>query len=397
LRVEKNGIDPDGVILNLVDPLTQKQNKSILLKEPKEYFNEDSESKIKIVITCMLGREGTDWCPCSRLHNASIELNSTTLAVQTLGRLFRKFENKTNVGITYYFKNFETLECSSKKREYISNRVNAMLALMIIDDLMSPILLPELPSVRNSIYSKSKGKKTKKIPLSKVYSHEDFEKIKKEILEIQSYQTEFDSESSEEIILGVIKNYKKLAKVSDSDIVMGFKVFLLRARSETLRSQGIDIDYVRKNGFDEIVEQKKLKGNFWAGVLTGDKLKKFKEIIGKLFWTEDQKKEMYHNLINALSKKLGRKITNKHNVVIAQDVKIVREVIDDFCDFHEVYKDVAEIEKSIIPTQSKLAEKLKISTNSLKQKIKFLNQIPPGGYKFFDKKSKITEKLHAGV
>lgn len=388
----RNGLDPNDVVLDLVTQETQKQNKSILLREPKESYSKDEtkNSKIRIVITCMLGREGTDWCPCSRLHNASIEFGSTTLAVQTLGRLFRKFLNKNNVGVTYYIKNFESLESCSKKREYISNRVNAMLALMVIDDLMNPILLPELPSSKHVVHKRTKTKLTKKIPLSKVYDYEDFEKIKKEIMQLQSYQIEFEEESVEEIIKGVVSKYNKKEKVCDSDIVAGFKVFLLRAKSETLRNKGLDIEQVRKAGFDEMVEENKLGGNFWAGVLTGKKLKKFQDLIGKIFWTRKQNIEMLQNMKSVLSKELGRELVAIYDTD-ADSIKL-RKILKDFCDFHEKYNEVAQLENTTIPTQQGVAEKLKISLSVLKQRIKVLNQIAPKGYKFFDKKSKILEK-----
>lgn len=390
----RNGLDPDLVVLDLVDKEIQKHNKSILLKEPKEAYDKDEtkNSKIRIVITCMLGREGTDWCPCSRLHNASIELGSTTLAVQTLGRLFRKFKGKNKVGVTYYIKNFDSLESSSKKREYISNRVNAMLALMLIDDLMNPIMLPELPTTAHDgckrAYSKKK-KKCKTVRLSDVYDYEDFEEIQKEIALIQSCQLDFQEKSTEEIIKSVICKYKKKAHVDDSDIVAGFKVFLLRARSEALRSRGIDISYVREAGFDEIIEEYKLEGNFWAGILTGDKFRKFQKIIGKIFWTNKQHEEIKNNIMTVLSKKLERKIVESNK----SDELIIRKTVRCFCDFHNVYNKVSTTEGSLLPSLNGVATELKVSITVLREKIRMLNQIAPIGYKFFDKKSKITEKF----
>lgn len=392
--LERNGLSFDDVVLDLVDKETQKRNKNILLKEPKECYDKDEtkNSKIRIVITCMLGREGTDWCPCSRLHNASIELGSTTLAVQTLGRLFRKFEGKNKVGVTYYVKEFESLDSSSTKREYFSNRVNAILGLMLIDEWMHPILLPELPEMKHEgakrRYSKKKTK-TKYVRLSDVYSHEDFEKMRDELITIQSLQDDFNESSSEEIIKSIVSKYKKKKSVSDDDVVAGFKVFLLRARSETLRSAGIDISFVREHGFDLIVEKHKLGGNFWMGVLTGKTLKKYRELIKKLSWTKEQSEELKNNIIALLSKKMGRKIIESDK----GDEKIIRKITEEFCNFHNAYNNVARVEESTIPSHRGLADQLNISIEVLQEKIKLLNQIPPKGYKFFDKKSKITEKL----
>lgn len=387
----RKGRDPDcGIILNLVNKETQKRNKQILLQEPKERYEEDKSknSKVRIVITCMLGREGTDWCPCSRLHNASIELGSTTLAVQTLGRLFRKFEGKKKVGITYYIKNFESLESSSKKREYITFRVNAMLGLMLIDDLFHPIMLPELP-VSSHEGVKRTRKKNKLIRLSDVYKFEDFENIKHEISLLQSCQIDFEEKSTEEIIKEVISKYNKKAPVDDSDIIAGFKTFLLRAKSETLRSRGIDISYVKEAGFDKIVEEHKLGGTFWSGRLTVEEFRKFKDIVGKIYWSSDQYLEMKNNILTVLTKKNGTKIieSNKNHE------KMIRKTVNDFCDFHNAYNASSRAEGSPVPTQKAVAEQLKISISVLQERVRHLNQIAPKGYKFFDKKSKITEKF----
>lgn len=385
----RNGIDPDEVILNLVDKEAQKRNKAILLQEPKERY-EEKNSKVRIVITCMLGREGTDWCPCSRLHNASIELGSTTLAVQTLGRLFRKFEGKNKVGITYYIKNFESLESASKKREYITFRVNAMLGLMLVDDWFHPIMLPELPiSSHEGAKRVYKKKKKKLVRLSDVYKFEDFEEMKYEIMLLQSCQPDFEEKSTEEIIRTVMSKYHKKASVDDSDIVAGFKTFLLRAKSETLRSRGIDISHVKEAGFDKIVEDNKLGGTFWSGRLNAEEFRRFKEIVGKIFWSYEQHLEIKNNIVVALSKKLGHKIIESNK----DHERIIRKTVNDFCDFHNAYNAVSKTEGCLVPTQKGVADQLKISMSVLQEKIKMLNQIAPKGYKFFDKKSKITEKF----
>ena len=390
--LERNGLSINDVVLDLVNKETQKYNKNILLKEPKESYdpNETKNSKIRIVITCMLGREGTDWCPCSRLHNASIELGSTTLAVQTLGRLFRKFQGKTKVGVTYYIKKFESLESSHKKREYFSNRVNAILALMLIDDWMNPILLPELPATKYLGTKRNKNSKKKYVRLSDVYSREDFEKMQNEIMWAQSTMTEFKEESSEGVIQKIIAKYAKKKPVGDSDIIAGFKVFLLRARSQTLRSKGIDITYIREQGFDEIIEKHKLEGNFWIGEFTKEKFIKFKELIDKISWTGDQKEEIRNNIISIM-KKLGKEIIV--GAVDKNDAKIIKKLAMDFCEFHEAYNAASKKEGKITPSQKEVAKRLKISSEKLREKINLLNQITPKGYRFFNKISKITEKL----
>jgi hypothetical protein len=392
--LERNGLNFDDVVLDLVDKGIQNANKVILLKEPKERYEEDESknSKVRIVMTCMLGREGTDWCPCSRLHNSSIEFNSTTLAVQTLGRLFRKFLNKNNVGVTYYIKRFDSLESCESKREFVSNRVNAVLALMMIDDFLNPILLPKLPlaaheGAKRDCFNKNKSEFVR---LRDAYSHEDLENIKREITDFVSREPIFEESSVEKIIKGVIGKiddsgkllYEKKIPIDNENIIAGLKVFILRARSELLRSKGIDISKIRESGFDIIVEKNKLEGNFWAGILTGKILRDFEGVVGKIYWKNDQNQEIVDNIRVVISNEKG-------------EVSIVdmQKTLKDFCDFHESYNEVSKEESAIMPTHKALAEKLGISIDILQEKIKFFNKIAPKGYKFFHKKSKITDKF----
>ena len=65
----------------------------------------------------------------------------------------------------------------------------------------------------------------------------------------------------------------------------------------------------------------------------------------------------------------------------------------EFCKLHGAYNAVVRMEGSLVPSQKGVASQLGISVDSLVEKLVLLNQIPPKGYKFFDKKSKIINKL----
>jgi len=400
--VEEEGLNPDETILDLVPESTQDKNKSILLKEPKERYDEENNSKIRIVITCMLGREGTDWCPCSRLHNASIELGSPTLAVQTLGRLFRKFEQKETVGIIYYIKKFKGLLDSLSKREFLMDRVNAMLSLMIIDDLLCPIILPELPKCSSDKRPASKSsKKTKSegIRLADVFG-DDFEKIKKEMIDSLSVESSFDEETVNRIINTVITSYEfedvvkvetsKGIKLTEKDnIIAGLKIFLLKARSEALRQKNIDVAEIRKNGFDILVENYGLGGNFWCGNLGKREFAKFKEIVGNIFWNKSQQMEIANNIRKFLPIEVGFSIQENNK----SHEKIIRKTVGDLANFHKCYNEVAEKNNASTPSKKDVAERLDISLVELNRKVAFFNKLLPSGYAFFTKNSKITNKI----
>ena len=125
-----------SLVLDLVTENTQNHNDKLLRQEPKN--GQNKESKYIVVVCCMKCREGSDWCPADRLHNTSME-TSPPLNFQTNGRLFRAFSKKEIVKIRYYVEKFKSVLKS--RREFISDRVNAMLHYMLMDDLLSPILV----------------------------------------------------------------------------------------------------------------------------------------------------------------------------------------------------------------------------------------------------------------
>jgi hypothetical protein len=125
-------------ILDLVTQPTQDMNKAALLREPKVA----GRPNFDVVITCMLGREGTDWCPCSRLHVTYPE-GSLTLAVQTLGRMLRRFERKRDAIARYYYPTFESK--GDKRHNLLDDRKNALLLMTQCEEMFYPIIFPMLP------------------------------------------------------------------------------------------------------------------------------------------------------------------------------------------------------------------------------------------------------------
>jgi hypothetical protein len=140
-------------LLNLVvSPALQKKRKAALIAEPKVY-NEKHMPAFDVVVTCMLGREGTDWCPASRLHVTYVE-GSITLAVQTLGRILRRFETKDEIVARYYYPKFPEPEDGMTASELLNDRKNALLFMTEVDDLFFPIALEDV-----DLQSPSNGQK----------------------------------------------------------------------------------------------------------------------------------------------------------------------------------------------------------------------------------------------
>lgn len=385
--LERKGYNPDEVILNLVDSSTQSKNKKILLSQPK--FKKDPNNKIKIIITCMLGREGTDCCQISRIHHSSIELNSITLAKQTLGRMFRPFEGKDNVSVTYYIDKLKSLEDSESKNDFLKIRVDYILYSMIVDDLFNPIILPSLPTFSSREKSKNESRIQNSIKLSDVFK-DDYDKVRKELIEKVSICPEFTEEFVNSIIKQVVRDYKIKDKIkvfdcaytTKQDVIHGLKVFLLRARSDLLRRKNIDISFLRKNGFDYIVKENNLEGNFWFG-LNKDKLEQFSYLIKKFTWDESQREEIKNGIIKAVSDQLGRKIDISKN----KDFKLCNNMLNELEKIHKTFNELDNV------TKENLAEKLNISLFDLNEKIEIFNKVLPKGYRFFEIDSKIKEKI----
>jgi hypothetical protein len=144
-------------VLDLVTEATQDANKKLLLDEPKDGVTGDSRksSQYDVVLTCMLGREGTDWVPCSRLHVTYAE-GSITLAVQTIGRLLRRYTSvegkaKTLAIARYYLPSFPKPKNGMSKDELLDTRKNVLFIMMQCEELFYPILYPNVP--------RKKGKK----------------------------------------------------------------------------------------------------------------------------------------------------------------------------------------------------------------------------------------------
>src|SRR5947208_78009 len=125
---------PECRILNLVDQEERKAKKAALLNEPKTA--KDGDPQFDVVITCMLGREGTDWVPCSRVHVTYIE-GSITQAVQTLGRMLRSYDGKTDVVARYYYPAPIFAE-GVTKQELLDDRKNALLLMLQWQEMYYP-------------------------------------------------------------------------------------------------------------------------------------------------------------------------------------------------------------------------------------------------------------------
>lgn len=242
---ELRKIYPAERILDLVTDSTQAVNKQKLLSEPK---TAERESMFDVVVTCMLGREGTDWCPCSRLHNTSCE-NSITLAVQTGGRPFRRFDGKTMVGIFHYARKFRKPEKGMTKRELFADRTHALLVCMQMDEMIHPIIIPPIEAVSGSHGGSGEHSHNS---LLEVFG-DQYQTFREDLVEQIECLDEKNAEQIDEVIDGLLDAYKVIE--NRDGVRDAVRSLVGRMLSPELRQLGINVDFVRKAGFDKIVEK----------------------------------------------------------------------------------------------------------------------------------------------
>jgi hypothetical protein len=250
-----------GQVLDLVDqnPAARSRAKLRLFDEPRK--PQDKPSKVRVIVTCMVGREGTDWCPCSRIHNMSLE-STLTLAVQTLGRPFRRFfPVKTEVRCFNYVPMFEVPDENKTVKDVLSNRTNALLTCMMMDEGFHPILLPKLPE-----YPRAEGEKgatLESVLRSWDVDYEDFKAVLLDVVETDpdlAYGKR-TAVAVKEAVTGVLEEFG----ISGADleyILPGAMRFLARTwfaghrekGEEVAKVNGVDVSLLLDQGYDKLIE-----------------------------------------------------------------------------------------------------------------------------------------------
>lgn len=238
-------------ILDLVDKSSQDQNKKKLSAEPK-YGQDINKSQYDVVITCRIGREGTDWPICCVVHNTSPE-KSPPFAVQTIGRALRKYQNKKSVICFYYIKDFSLSDCEISKEDLISDRVHYLILTMLMDEYLRPILLPVNKAKESNHKKRSKKKtKTEYVSMRDVFG-DQWDAVKKEIIE--TFALNPVTEQNVDLVVDrILSKYDHISTVEVQDIRDGIKVFVLKSKNNKFRNEFIDVSFIRKNNFNKLVQ-----------------------------------------------------------------------------------------------------------------------------------------------
>jgi hypothetical protein len=265
-------------VLDLVSPERQQQDKKRLTADVQDF---------SAIVTCIIGREGTDWPACSRVHNTVLDANALQ-PIQKLGRALRQNEGKTDVIMVNYIEHFSDWDADADTiRERLSDRFNAVIAASMLDDMFYPILMPTLPQGDDGIMHR------KRVSLEDIYGSQWIELIEdmmRRVLAVPA--SERSAESVDEIIDEIIEEYEEdmLEDVDFEFIKFRLQKEILRRMNPTnpkLKLDGIIIDFIRNNGWDKVVREHIAPCSpFIGGAKTKD-LEKLHKWLNNSDWMEN--------------------------------------------------------------------------------------------------------------
>jgi hypothetical protein len=241
MLVHEAGI-PRKHILNVVpQDESRKLKKNEWLDEPK-YLGQ-KESQFDVIITCRLGREGTDWVPCSRLHVTSNDY-SIVLAVQTLGRLLRYWKGKEKIIARYYRKPLMAPKKGLTPTEVLDDSKNAILLALHFDDMFMPI---RFPLYKDGTGGTGSGSAEDTETIADLIGDEENVRLLEKMVVLNPVGL-LTAEEFESKIKALVKKYPELRPKLDQWV----KLLLLRyLRYVSGQFPKVDINFVRDMGFPQ--------------------------------------------------------------------------------------------------------------------------------------------------
>jgi hypothetical protein len=240
-------------VLDLVSQSKQKSHKKKLVEKEQNFC---------AVVTCAIGREGTDWPACSRVYNTVLDAN-VLQPIQKLGRALRGNPGKEDVKMTNYIEYFGEWDDKPEViREKLSDRFNAVVAASMLDDMFYPILMPTLPKkTEEGEEIEDETDEIKYVTLEEVYGSMRNELIDDMLRRIMAIPVEHQSaEAIDEIIDDIIDEYEEdmLENVSTEEIKQRLLQEVVRRKNPnkpSLRMKGIIVDFIRKHGWDKVYQE----------------------------------------------------------------------------------------------------------------------------------------------
>jgi len=162
-----------------------------------------------------------------------------------MGRVFRRYENangpvKTRVNICNYIPEFAKPVQGATLEDVMADRVNAILFLIQVNEMVHPLRIPSLQGERKNRF------------LSEIFGT-SYQRAKEEFLKrvdkLEKKSAKEISAIAQQIFdeYGINENREAL---TDS-----FLVLSLRAASPELRQFGIDVKFLREQGFNQLLKK----------------------------------------------------------------------------------------------------------------------------------------------
>lgn len=234
----------ESEVLDLVSPDTQEAHKLLLNRYPERF---------RAVVACRLFDEGTDWVPCTRMHNTDACETSVTLAVQRFFRPLRRHSSKRDVRIFNYLPDLSPDMTDEDKRRVLSNRLNAILACIVTQGELVPCMVP----VKNA----PKGEKPRKaISLQEVLGHH-YTSVMDDLLKgYERIEDKSDAIQIEALVERVTQEYELPDDVEAADVKTALLQQVIRIANpkkkvldrKALEPKGIDAEAIRQQGFDKV-------------------------------------------------------------------------------------------------------------------------------------------------
>lgn len=255
-------------VLDLI--YNQDTDKQRLLSENKDF---------DCVVTCMIGREGTDWPACSRVHNLVLDRN-VLQPIQKLGRATRRYKSKHNIVMTCYIEHFNDWDSDGDElQNKFTDYFNAILAMSIYDDLFYPIKLPvikpPLEATDKDDDDDDHGDREKTVDLQDVFETEKYHQIKTEVYQLVTMLASNDIKDADEVkeeIEAIVKKYEKhmIVPVPRDELVAALYIDVARrcdTKSKKIRAEidGYASSWIRKMGFETIFKKNIAGKSFFEG------------------------------------------------------------------------------------------------------------------------------------
>jgi hypothetical protein len=227
-------------ILDLTQGDSQDDNKALLAA--------GDISRVKVVVSCEVGREGMTWSQCSRLHVTSEDQTPVRIS-QTLYRLFRPSPDKTKTVCCNYIPDFDVT--AATKREHLTDANNAVLALLLDEEMFHPIAV-EAPDSDSS---------TPRQTLQEIFG-ESYEDMKADLLMTVEAMSDLRTDLTS-VLTTIIDDADILAEDRQRvRAALRRLVAVMKAcrRPQMLKAiRGMDVAVMRTEaGFDKVVEDLRL-------------------------------------------------------------------------------------------------------------------------------------------